>query len=105
MQVFRENFDLSLSHPQLDSHHHATSRNMMPFSKRTAVEQEKDDKPLNEQFPPEEICPTNRQWEQINKTHDLNDNEVEVIQQEGMTQFIYTYRCSPSTKPGDYGSC
>ncbi len=47
-----------------------------------------------EQFPSEEICPTNRQWEQINKTHDLYDNEVEVIQEEGMTQFIYTYRCS-----------
>lgn len=50
----------------------------------------------SEQFPSEEICPTNRQWEQINKTHDLDDKEVEVIQSEGMTQFIYTYRCAPS---------
>lgn len=76
------------------------NRNNMILSKRTQLEKEKEVNNINEHFPSEEICPTNRQWEQINKTHDLNDNEVEVIQQEGMTQFIYTYRCSPTIKPG-----
>lgn len=50
--------------------------------------------PPPEHFPSDEICSTNRQWEQINNTHDFYENEVEVVHQDGMQQFIYTYRCA-----------
>ena len=50
--------------------------------------------PPPEHFPSDEICSTNRQWEQINSTHDFYENEVEVVHQDGMQQFIYTYRCA-----------
>lgn len=58
---------------------------------------QQDDQNFPAHFPSEEICTTNRQWEQINKTKDLSDNEVEVVQEEGLAQFVFTYRCS-STK-------
>lgn len=51
-------------------------------------------KPPPEHFPSDEICSTNRQWEQINSTHDFYDNDVEVVHEEGLQQFIYTYRCA-----------
>ncbi|CAG2161027.1 unnamed protein product [Oppiella nova] len=48
----------------------------------------------NEQFPSEEICKTTRQWEQVNTTHDLYDNKVEVVQEEELQQFVFSYRCT-----------
>ncbi|GIY16067.1 hypothetical protein CEXT_464461 [Caerostris extrusa] len=49
-------------------------------------------------FPSEEICKTNRQWEQINSTHDFYDNEVEVIQ-DSVQQYVFSYRCVAETGP------
>ncbi|KAG8188999.1 hypothetical protein JTE90_019011 [Oedothorax gibbosus] len=49
-------------------------------------------------FPAEEICKTNRQWEQINSTHDFYDNEVEVIQ-DSVQQYVFSYRCVAETGP------
>jgi len=60
----------------------------------TVSKRDNDDQKFPAHFPSEEICTTNRQWEQINKTRDLSDNEVEVVQEEGLTQFVFTYRCS-----------
>lgn len=31
---------------------------------------------------------------QINETNDLYDNKVQVIQEEGLQQFVFTYRCA-----------
>lgn len=45
-------------------------------------------------FPSEEICKTNRVWEQINKTQDFYNNDVEVIQEDDLQQFVYSYRCA-----------
>ncbi|CAG2119189.1 unnamed protein product [Medioppia subpectinata] len=47
-----------------------------------------------EKFPSEEICKTTRQWEQVNTTHDLYDNKVEVVQEEELQQFVFSYRCA-----------
>ncbi|XP_071043424.1 uncharacterized protein [Parasteatoda tepidariorum] len=49
-------------------------------------------------FPSEEICKTNRLWEQINNTHDFYDNEVEVIQ-DSVQQYVFSYRCVAETGP------
>lgn len=71
------------------------------------------------QFPSEEICTTISQWEQvrscilsvrtcptlihssihqyirqINSTNDFNNNKVEVVQEEGLQQYVFTYRCA-----------
>ncbi len=52
------------------------------------------DKVSKSQFPSEEICITDRQWEQINETNDFYDNKVEIVQEEGLQQFVFTYRCA-----------
>lgn len=51
-------------------------------------------------FPSEEICVTDRSWELINETTDFFDNRVEVIQEEGLQQFVFTYKCA-----NEKGSC
>ena len=53
-----------------------------------------DDKVSKSQFPSEEICVTDRSWEQINETNDFYDNKVEIVQEEGLQQFVFTYRCA-----------
>ncbi|RWS28798.1 hypothetical protein B4U80_02951, partial [Leptotrombidium deliense] len=45
------------------------------------------------QFPSEEVCATTHQWEQINQTHDLYNNPVDIQQLEGFQQFVFTYKC------------
>lgn len=49
-------------------------------------------------FPSEEICKTNRIWEQVNVTRDFYDNEVEVIQ-DNVQQYVFSYRCAAETGP------
>lgn len=56
---------------------------------------QKRNRPL--MFPSEEICKTNRQWEQINKTQDFYDNEVEVVQDD-VQQYVFSYRCKDEGK-------
>lgn len=55
-------------------------------------------KKVKASFPAEEICKTNRLWEQINNTHDFYDNEVEVIQ-DTVQQYVFSYRCVAETGP------
>ncbi|RWS08971.1 hypothetical protein B4U79_17732 [Dinothrombium tinctorium] len=45
------------------------------------------------QFPSEEVCTTTHQWEQLNQTHDLYNNPVDIQQLEGFQQFVFTYKC------------
>lgn len=33
-------------------------------------------------------------FQQVNVTHDFYDNEVEVIQEEDLQQFVFSYRCA-----------
>ena len=58
------------------------------------LETDGQDKVSKSQFPSEEICTTDRQWEQINETHDFYDNKVLIVQEEGLQQFVFTYRCA-----------
>ncbi|XP_074594242.1 uncharacterized protein LOC141849697 [Brevipalpus obovatus] len=60
------------------------------FSAPTQIR--KDDDP---QYPSDEICKTQRQWELINETYSYKGDEVEVIQDDERKQWIYTYRCVP----------
>jgi len=71
------------------------SEGVMP-SDAAASEQ---DKISNSQFPSEEICTTDRQWEQINETNDFYDNKVQIVQEEGLQQFVFTYRCANAKGP------
>ncbi|KAF8790070.1 uncharacterized protein LOC129960063 [Argiope bruennichi] len=49
-------------------------------------------------FPSQEICKTDRQWKQINSTHDFYGNEVEVIQ-DSVQQYVFSYSCVAETGP------
>jgi hypothetical protein len=65
--------------------------NQQPFIGSDVVGQDKVSK---SQFPSEEICTTDRQWEQINETNDFYDNKVQIVQEDGLQQFVFTYRCA-----------
>lgn len=65
-----------------------------PSGQPTNLETDGQDKVSKSQFPSEEICTTDRQWEQINETHDFYDNKVLIVQEEGLQQFVFTYRCA-----------
>ncbi|XP_054722076.1 uncharacterized protein LOC129231739 [Uloborus diversus] len=62
------------------------------------VSQPSVSKKIKSSYPAEEICKTNRLWEQINITHDFYDNEVEVIQ-DNVQQYVFSYRCVTETGP------
>lgn len=70
-----------------------TTSTTTPTSTTTQVH-----KKVKASFPAEEICKTNRLWEQINSTHDFYDNEVEVIQ-DNVQQYVFSYRCVAETGP------
>ncbi|XP_076346585.1 uncharacterized protein LOC143244922 isoform X1 [Tachypleus tridentatus] len=45
-------------------------------------------------YPSEEICNTETNWLQVNMTTDLYNKPVEVIQQEELGQYVFSFRCS-----------
>lgn len=74
---------------------HSTANASLPSSSsRSGKAGDGGGKVSNSQFPSEEICVTDRNWEQINETNDFYDNKVEIVQEEGLQQFVFTYRCA-----------
>ncbi|KAI1301835.1 hypothetical protein HDE_02747 [Halotydeus destructor] len=82
-----------------DQSHSSNVNSMMAVRKRSQEQDITSASAPGAQFPSEEICSTISQWEQINSTNDFNNQPVEVVQEEGLQQYVFTYRCA-KTKVG-----
>ncbi|XP_022244532.1 uncharacterized protein LOC111086347 [Limulus polyphemus] len=50
-------------------------------------------------YPSEEICSTETTWIQINLTTDVYNKPVEVIQQDDLRQFVFSFKCVTAYRP------
>ncbi|XP_076314821.1 uncharacterized protein LOC143227220 [Tachypleus tridentatus] len=106
-------YDYVVEHPALHEHrlwvgnrkpNFIPNRSFHGYNKNEFSQSEKKNL-INQQFkrsstyPSEETCGTETTWLQINLTTDVYNKPVEVIQQEDLGQYIFSFRCLTAHSP------